>query len=108
MATASSTNLFIFYWQASQVISGHYIKRNLANRSFHLVKYGNLTKTVYILSTYIPVGWNFSKVVPFGGGWSDIWSKKHCPLLKIILLKTVSSRRHTFAFLNLLSRILDI
>ena len=82
MATASSTNLFIFYWQASQVISGHYIKRNLANRSFHLVKYGNLTKTVYILSTYIPVGWNFSKVVPFEVGWSDIWSKKHCPLLK--------------------------
>ena len=73
MATASSTNLFIFYWQASQVISGHYIKRNLANWSFHLVKYGNLTKTFYFLSTYTAVGWNFSKVVPFEEGWSDIW-----------------------------------
>ena len=65
--------IFFFYWQASLVISGHYIKRNLANRSFHLVNYGNLTKTVYILCSYTPVGWNFNKVVPFEVGWSDIW-----------------------------------
>ena len=73
MATESSMNLFIFYWQASQVISGHYRKKNLANWSFHLVKYGNLTKAFYFFCTYTPVGWNFSKVVPFEEGSFDIW-----------------------------------
>ena len=59
-------------WQASQVLSGHFTKRNLANWSFHLVQYGNLTKTVFILSRYTPVGRNLNKAVLFEFGWSDI------------------------------------
>ena len=62
MVTASSSNLFILFWQASQKLSRRFIKRNLANWSFHLIKYGNLTKTVCILSRYTPVRRNLSKV----------------------------------------------
>ena len=53
------------------MLSGHFIKRNLANGSIHLVKYGNLTKTVYILSRYTPLRRNLSKVDFFKGGSSD-------------------------------------
>ena len=73
MVTANSTNLFIAFWQGSQALSGHFIKRNLVNWSFDLVKYGNLTKTVYILSRYTPVRRNLSKVVFFKVGCTDIW-----------------------------------
>ena len=84
MITPSSTNLFIPFWQASQVLSGRFIvKRNLANWSFHLVKYGNLTKTVFIFSRYTPVGRNFSKIVLFKEGWSDIWWKKYFSFFKL-------------------------
>ena len=31
----------------------------MSNSNFNLVKYGNLTKTVYILSRYTPVGRNY-------------------------------------------------
>ena len=73
MVTANSTNSFILFWQGSQVLSGHFIKRNLVHWSFHVVKYGNLTKTVYILSRYTPVRRNLSKVVFFKVGCTDIW-----------------------------------
>ena len=73
MVTANSTNLFILFWQSIQVLSGHFIKRNLANGSFNLVKCGNLTKAVYILSTYTPLRRNLSKVDFSKSGWSDIW-----------------------------------
>ena len=73
MVTANCTNLFITFWKGSQVLSGHFIKTNLVNWSFHLVKYDNLTKTVYILSRYTPVRRNLSKVVFFKVGWYDIW-----------------------------------
>ena len=73
MVIASSTNLFILFWQASQVLWGHVIKRNLANWSFHIVKNGNLMKTVYITSRYKPVGRSLSKIVFFEVGWSVIW-----------------------------------
>ena len=59
MVAASSTNLFVPFWQASQLLSGNFIKRNFSNTNFNLVKYGNLTKAVYILSTYNPVGRNY-------------------------------------------------
>ena len=59
MVTASSTNSFTAFWQASQLLSGNFIKRNLTNWNFNLVKYGNLTKTVYILSKYTPLGRNY-------------------------------------------------
>ena len=55
MVTASSTNLFTLFWQASQLLSGNFIRRNLTDWNFSLVKYGHLTKTVYILSRYPPV-----------------------------------------------------
>ena len=49
MLTANSTNLFILFWGGSQVLSGYFIKRNLVNLSFQVLKYGTLKKTVYIL-----------------------------------------------------------
>ena len=73
MVIASSTNLFILFWQASQVLWGHVIQRNLASWSFHIVKNGNLTKTVYTTSRYTPVGRSLSKIVFFEVGWSVIW-----------------------------------
>ena len=73
MVTANSTKLFIVFWQGGQVLSGYFIKRNLVNWSFHPVKYGDLTKTVYILSRYTPVRRKFSEVVFFKVGCTDIW-----------------------------------
>ena len=54
------------------MLSGRFIKRNLDNGSIHLVKYGNLTKTVYILSRYTPLRRNLRKIDFFKGGSSDI------------------------------------
>ena len=73
MLTANSTNLFILFWGGSQVLSGYFIKRNLVNLSFHVLKYGTLKKTVYILSRFTPLRRNLSKVVFFKVGWYDIW-----------------------------------
>ena len=73
MVTGNSTNLFILFWHSSQVLSRHFIKRNLANGSFNLVKCGNFIKAVYILSAYTPLRRNLSKVVFSKSGWSDIW-----------------------------------
>ena len=73
MVTASSTNLFILFWQAKKVLSPRFIKINLANWRFHLVKFGNLTETLYVLSRYTPVGRNLSKEFLFEVDWSDIW-----------------------------------
>ena len=85
MVTAYSTNLFIFFWQSSQVLSGHFIKRNLANGSIHLVKYVNFTKTVYILSRHKPLRRKLSKVDFFKGGSSDICKKSTALFLKLII-----------------------
>ena len=53
MVTANSTDLFILFWQSSQVLSGHFIKKNLANGCIHLVKYGNLPKQfIFYLDTH--------------------------------------------------------
>ena len=76
MVITNSTNLFILFWQASQVLWGHFMKRNLANWGFHLVKNGNLTKTFHISSTYTSAGRNLSKIVFYEVGWSVIWEKK--------------------------------
>ena len=62
----------MLFWQASQVLSGHFIITNLANWSFHQVKYGNLRKAVYILSRYTPVGRNLSKEILSEVRWSNI------------------------------------
>ena len=65
MLTANSTNLFILFGGGNQVLSGHLIKRNLVNLNFHLLKYGSLTKAVYILSRFTSLRRNLSKVVFF-------------------------------------------
>ena len=88
MVIASSTNLFILFWQASQVLWGHFIKRNLVNWGFHLVKNGNLKKTVYISPRYTSVGRNLSKIVFFEVGWSVIWEKKYCSFIKVYYVST--------------------
>ena len=72
MVKGNSTNSFTPFWEGSQVLSGHFIKINLINLSFHLVNYGNLTEKV-ILSRYIPVRRNLSEVYIFKVGWYDIW-----------------------------------
>ena len=54
-------------------MQGLFIETNVTNTSFHLVKYGNLTKTLYILSTVTQLGGNLSKVVFSKVGWSDTW-----------------------------------
>ena len=72
MATARSTNFFILFWQGSQVLSGHFIKRNLANSSGHLVKYNSWRKTVYILSRYTSVGTKLAQVALLEAVLSDI------------------------------------
>ena len=76
MVIATSTNLFILFPHASQVLWGYFMKINLANWSFHIVKNGNLKKTVYISSRYTSVGRNLSKIVFFEVGWPVIWEKK--------------------------------
>ena len=48
MITGNSTNLFILFSESSQALSGHFLKRNLVNLSFHLFNYDNLTKQVII------------------------------------------------------------
>ena len=54
IATSSSTNFYkYFFCQGSQVMKKPFIKTNVTNSSFHLVKHDNWTKTVYDLSRYI-------------------------------------------------------
>ena len=88
MLIASSTSLFLLFRQASQVLWGHFMKRNLANWGFHLVKNGNLTKTVYISCRYTSVGRNLCKIVFFQVGWSVIWEKKYCSFFKVYYVST--------------------
>ena len=53
MVTGNSTNSFIPFWEGSQVLSRHFIKRNLVDLSFDLFNYGNLTKQViFYLDTH--------------------------------------------------------
>ena len=88
MVIASFTNLFIVFWQASQVLWAHFMKINFANWAFHPVKNGNLKKTVYISSRYTSVGRNLSKIVFFEVGWSVIWEKKYCSFIKVYYVST--------------------
>ena len=88
MLIASSTNLFILFRQASQVLWEHFMKINLANWSFHIVKNGNLKKTVYISPRYTSVGRKLSKIVFFEVGWSVIWEKKYCSFIKVYYVST--------------------
>ena len=83
MVIASCTNLLILCWQGSQVLWGHFMKRNLANSSFHIVKNGNLTKTVYISSRYTSIGRNLSKIAFLEVSWSVILEKKYCSFFKV-------------------------
>ena len=88
MVIASSTNLFILFRQASQVLWGHFMKRNLANWGFHIVKNGNSMKTASISSRYTSIGRNLSKIVFFEVGWSVIWEKKYCSFFKVYYVST--------------------
>ena len=72
MVTSSSINFFILFSKVSQVRQGTFIKSNVTNSSFDLVKYDDWTKTIYILSSYTPIGTNLTKVVLFEAVLSDI------------------------------------
>ena len=66
MVTSSSINLFkYFFCQGVHVLEGPFIETNVTNSSFHPVKSHNWKKTVYILSTYIYVPTNLTKVILF-------------------------------------------
>ena len=59
MVTSSSTNFYkVFYYM-------EHLQKNVANSSFHLVRYDNWTKTVSIFSTYKSVATNIIKVALF-------------------------------------------
>ena len=73
MVTSSSANFFTLFCKVSQVLQGTFIKSNMTNSSFDLVKYKDWTKTVYILSTYTPVGTKLTKVVIFEAVLCDIF-----------------------------------
>ena len=68
MVTSSSINFFkYFFCQGIQALKGSFIERNVANSSFHLIKYHSSTKTVYNLCAYIYiVATNLAKLVYFG------------------------------------------
>ena len=67
MVTLSSINFFkYFFYQGIQVLLGSFKKTNMTNSSFHLVKYHNWRKMVYILSTFTEVPTNLTKVILFG------------------------------------------
>ena len=67
MVTSSSINfLKSFFCKDVQVLQGSFIETNVTNSSFHPVKCHNWTKPVYILSTYIQVPTNLTKVILFG------------------------------------------
>ena len=52
MVNRNSTTSFIPFWEGGQVLSGHFIKRNLIKLSFHLVNYGNLKgQVIFYLDT---------------------------------------------------------
>ena len=69
MVTSSSINFFkYFFCQGVQVLQGPFIETNVTNSRFQPVTYHNWTKTVYILSTYISVPTNLTKVILFGVG----------------------------------------
>ena len=81
MVTSSSINFFkYFFCQGVQVLQGPFIETNVTNSSFHPVKYHNWTKTVYILSTYIYVPTNLTKVILFGLSSSKAEVSKLAPL----------------------------
>ena len=69
MVTSSSNNFFKYiFCQSIQVLQGPFIETNVTNSSFHLAKCHNWTKKVYVLSTYLYLPTNLTKVVPFGVG----------------------------------------
>ena len=69
MVTSSTINFFkYFFRQGVLVLQGPFIETNVTNSRFHPVKYHNWTKTVYILSAYISVATNLTKVILFGVG----------------------------------------
>ena len=81
MVTSSSINFFkCFFCQGAQVLQGPFIGTRVTNSSFHSVKYHNWTKTVYILSTYIYVPTDLTKVILFGLTSSKAEVSKLVPL----------------------------
>ena len=68
----------------------------VTNSSFDAVKYHNLTKTVYILSTYILIPRNLTKVTLFGVGLPDIWQKKYFSIFDVEYLKKFRKMMRNF------------
>ena len=100
MVTSSSANFFILFCKVSQVLQGPFIKSNVTNASFDLVKYDDWTKTVYILSRYTPVGTNLTKVVLLEAVLSDICWKKYFCSFRVYYLSSSKAEVSKFATLS--------
>ena len=88
MVTSSSANFFILFCKVSQVLQGTYIKPNVTNSYFDLVKHDHWTKTFYILSRYTSVGTNLTHVVLFVAFLSDICCKKYFCSFRVYYLSS--------------------
>ena len=71
----------MFFYQGWQVVQELFIKRDLANSSFHLITY--CTITVHFLSRYASVATNQTKVVLFELSLSGIWQNNCLSLFKV-------------------------
>ena len=97
MVTRSAANFFILFCKVSQVLQGTFIKSNVTNSSFDLVKYDDLTKTVYSLSRYTPVGTKLTKVVLFQAVLCDIFWKKYFCSVRVDYLSSSKAEVSKFA-----------
>ena len=84
----------------SQVLQAPFLETIVTNSNFHLVKYHNWTKTVYIFPTYIEVPTNLTKLILFGVGWCDIWQKKYFSLFTVDYLNSSQDEVTKFASLS--------
>ena len=71
----------MLFYQGWQVVQEPFIKRDVANSSFHLITY--CTITVHFLSRYGSVATNQTKVVLFELSLSGIWQNNCLPLFKV-------------------------
>ena len=71
----------MFFYQGWQVVQEPFIKRDVANSSFHLITY--CTITVHFLSRYASVATNQTKVVLFELSLSGIWKNNCLSLFKV-------------------------
>ena len=71
----------MLFCQGWQVVQELFVKRDVANSSFHLITYCTITE--HFLSRYASVATKQTKIVLFELGLSGIWQKKCFSLFKV-------------------------